>query len=201
MSRTTPATDGLAALNELRNLIPDLMLLDIMIPELTGYEVCRQARANGIPIPIIMLTAKGQEEDIVRGLNLGADDYVTKPFNLNVLLARVAAGLRRQETTAEESIEFGECRLDRTSYRLFRRDNEVELTPKEFRLLEYFLQNQGRVLTRNQILNGVWGSELMVADRSVGRCINTLRGKIEPNPKHPHFIQTIRDVGYRFETE
>ena len=139
MSRTTPATDGLAALNELRNLIPDLMLLDIMIPELTGYEVCRQARANGIPIPIIMLTAKGQEEDIVRGLNLGADDYVTKPFNLNVLLARVAAGLRRQETTAEESIEFGECRLDRTSYRLFRRDNEVELTPKEFRLLEYFL--------------------------------------------------------------
>ena len=150
-------------------------------------------------MPIIMLTAKGQEDDIVRGLELGADDYVTKPFSIRELMARVKAFLRRQGPEAAVH-EFGDCRLDLTAHKLFRKGKEIELTAKEFRLLEFFVKRAGRALTRDSILEAVWGNEVIVTDRSVDRCVTTLRGKIEPDPRAPRFIQTIRDIGYRFES-
>ena len=147
-----------------------------------------------------MLTAKGQEEDIVRGLELGADDYVTKPFGIRELLARARALLRRQGTEAAEH-RFGDCRLDGAAHKLHRAGVEVALTAKEFRLLEFFVKRAGRALTRDSILDAVWGGEVLVTDRSVDRCVTTLRAKIEADPHNPKFIQTIRDIGYRFEAE
>jgi len=176
---------------------PDLILLDIMLPKMNGFEICRAIRARGLDMPIIMLTAKGQEEDIVRGLELGADDYVTKPFSIRELLARAKAFLRRLQQL--DVVAFGECKLDLTAHKLFRNGKEVELTAKEFRLLEFFVNRTGRALTRDQILNAVWGSDIIVNDRSVDRCVTTLRAKIEADPHHPVHIATIRDIGYRFE--
>ena len=177
----------------------DLVVLDIMLPKLNGYEVCRLVRLQGLEVPIIMLTAKGQEEDIVRGLELGADDYVTKPFSIRELLARVHAFLRRQHSTTPERIQFGDCALDLASHKLLRNEAEVPLTAKEFRLLAYFLKRPGRALTRKDILDAVWGRSIIVTARSVDRCVTTLRAKIEPDPRHPLHIHTIRDIGYRFE--
>jgi DNA-binding response OmpR family regulator len=192
------ANDGQKGLEALLKSPPHLLLLDLMLPRVNGYEICRQARAKELSMPIIMLTAKGQEEDIVRGLELGADDYVTKPFSIRELLARVRAFLRRQP--AESSVyEFGKCRLDRTAHKLFRDGREIELTAKEFKLLEFFISRAGRALTRDSILDGVWGGDVIVTDRSVDRCVTTLRGKLEADPRSPVFIQTIRDIGYRFE--
>jgi DNA-binding response OmpR family regulator len=170
-----------------------------MLPRMNGFDVCRRIRKDGLTTAIIMLTAKSQESDIVLGLNLGADDYVPKPFSVEVLLARAYACLRRQRAPSAELFQFGECQLDTRSHRLLRNGIEVALTPKEFRLLEYFARNSGRALTRDKILDEVWGEDLIVTDRSVDRCINTLRNKVETDPEHPAIIQTIRDVGYRFE--
>jgi DNA-binding response OmpR family regulator len=193
------AHDGRKGLDSLLLAPPDLLLLDLMLPKVNGYEICQTARSRKMEIPIIMLTAKGQEDDIIRGLELGADDYVTKPFSIRELLARVKAFLRRQEPEAAVS-QFGECKLDLTAHKLFRKAEEIELTAKEFRLLEFFVKRAGRALTRDSILDGVWGNEVIVTDRSVDRCVTTLRSKIEPDPKNPVFIKTIRDIGYRFET-
>lgn len=194
------ATDGERGFEAiLRQPSPDLVLLDLMLPKLSGYEICRAARQRGLTMPVIMLTAKGQEEDIVKGLELGADDYVTKPFGIRELLARVKAFLRRTEREARSVHEFGEFRLDLTARRLYRGDAEVVLTAKEFRLLEFFVQRAGRALTRDTILDGVWGDDVIVTDRSVDRCVTTLRAKIEDDTRSPRFIQTIRDIGYRFE--
>jgi DNA-binding response OmpR family regulator len=192
------ANDGRKGLDALLKEPPDLLLLDLMLPKVNGYEICQTARARQLGCPIIMLTAKGQEDDIIRGLELGADDYVTKPFSIRELLARVKAFLRRQGPEAA-MCEFGDCRLDLTAHKLFRKNNEIELTAKEFRLLEFFVKRAGRALTRDSILDGVWGNEVIVTDRSVDRCVTTLRSKLEPNPRNPVFIQTIRDIGYRFE--
>ena len=164
-----------------------------------GYEICRRARAGHLDMPIIMLTARGQEEDIVRGLELGADDYVTKPFSIRELLARVKAFLRRKGPDSS-SLEFGHYRLDLAAHKLFGPDGEIDLTVKEFRLLEFFVKRSGRALTRDSILDAVWGRDILVTDRSVDRCVTTLRSKIEADPRNPLFIQTIRDIGYRFET-
>ena len=192
------ATDGQRGLDSLLHEPPDLLLLDLMLPKLSGYDICRTARAQHLTLPIIMLTAKGQEEDIVRGLELGADDYVTKPFGIRELLARVRAFLRRQggDVTVHP---FGPYRLDLTAHKLYRGNVEVVLTAKEFRLLEFFVGRAGRALTRNHILDAVWGDAVIVTDRSVDRCVTTLRAKIEADPRDPVFIQTIRDIGYRFE--
>ncbi len=194
------AADGESGLEAALSGQPDLVLLDIMLPKLNGFEICRQIRAAELDMPIIMLTAKGQEEDIVRGLNLGADDYVTKPFSVRELLARAGAFLRRRKASAPPEIyAFGDCKLDLRSHRLFRQDEELALSPKEFRLLELFVRRAGRALTRDEILRSVWGRDILVTSRSVDRCITTLRSKIEPNPRQPRLIRTIRDVGYRFE--
>jgi len=192
------ANNGQKGLDAVLNEPPDLLLLDLMLPKVNGYEICRAARARQLDFPIIMLTAKGQEEDIVRGLELGADDYVTKPFGIRELLARVKALLRRQGTEAAEH-RFGDCRLDGPAHKLHRAGAEVALTAKEFRLLEFFVKRAGRALTRDSILDAVWGGEVLVTDRSVDRCVTTLRAKIEADPHNPKFIQTIRDIGYRFE--
>jgi len=194
------ARDGEKGLDAALNEGPDLIVLDIMLPEMNGFEVCRAVRLEKLEMPILMLTAKGQEEDIVRGLELGADDYITKPFSVRELLARAQAFLRRRQAGAKPVHEFGNCRLDTVSHRLFKNGKEVALTSKEYRLLEFFLQRPGRALTRDSILNGVWGNSLLVTTRSVDRCVTTLRGKIEADSREPVFIRTIRDVGYRFET-
>jgi DNA-binding response OmpR family regulator len=193
------ARDGREGLSAALANPPDLLVLDIMLPRLNGYEICRVLRAKRLEMPIIMLTAKGQEEDIVRGLELGADDYVTKPFSIRELLARAKAFLRRRESPASGVLQFGDCKLDCTAHRLSRNGDEVLLTTKEFRLLEFLAKRPGRALTRDQILDGVWGNEIMVNDRSVDRCVATLRAKIETDPRNPGHIQTIRDIGYRFE--
>jgi len=197
--RVQLARDGREGLTAALANPPDLLVLDIMLPKLNGYEVCRALRAKRLEMPIIMLTAKGQEEDIVRGLELGADDYVTKPFSIRELLARAKAFLRRREDGASAVISFGDCKLDFLAHKLFRNGREIPLTAKEFRLLEFLTKRPGRALTRDQILDGVWGNAIIVNDRSVDRCVTTLRAKIEADPRNPSYIQTIRDIGYRFE--
>ena len=193
------ARDGREGLSAALANPPDLLLLDIMLPKMNGYEICRAVRAKQLEMPIIMLTAKGQEEDIIRGLELGADDYVTKPFSIRELLARARAFLRRRQAASATVFQFGGCKLDLTAHKLFRNGKEIGLTAKEFRLLEFFLQRPGRALTRDQVLDAVWGHDIVVNDRSVDRCVTTLRAKIESDPHHPICIQTIRDIGYRFE--
>jgi len=196
---TLTAEDGEAGLNAALNAKPDLILLDIMLPKINGYEVCRLIRRENLDMPIIMLTAKGEESDIVLGLNLGADDYVTKPFSIKELLARAEALLRRVRKTEQEIYQFGDCRLDVPARRFMRGDEEVKLSPKEFRLLELFVKRPGRALTRDEILNLVWGYDSFVGSRSIDRFVTTLRNKIEPDPHTPVYIHTVREIGYKFE--
>jgi DNA-binding response OmpR family regulator len=178
---------------------PDLILLDIMLPRVNGYEICRDVRARGLEMPILMLTAKGQEEDIILGLNLGADDYIVKPFRRGELIARVQAFLRRSRFKGPATARFDDCELNLTSHKLFRAGREVDLTTKEFGLLAYFVERRGCALTRDDILRRVWGDAVIVTPRSIDRCVTTLRAKIERDPRRPKYIQTIRDIGYRFE--
>ena len=166
---------------------------------LNGFEICRVLRGEGFEMPIIMLTAKGEESDVVLGLNLGADDYVTKPFSIRELLARAAALLRRNSGEAPDLFCFGDFELDRRSRRLTRAGDDVDLTPKEFGVLALMCEKAGRALTRDVILSAVWGWDAFVTRRSVDRCVNTLRGKIEPDPARPSYIHTVREVGYRFD--
>jgi DNA-binding response OmpR family regulator len=193
------ARDGEAGLEAALNDRPDLVILDIMLPKINGFEICRAVRAEKLEMPILMLTAKGQEEDIVRGLELGADDYLTKPFSVRELMARAQTCLRRHCGGTATTYTFGACQLDTVSHRLLKDGADVPLTSKEFRLLEFFLQRPGRALTRDNIMNHVWGNTVLVTGRSVDRCVTTLRSKIEPDPHFPTFIQTIREIGYRFE--
>jgi DNA-binding response OmpR family regulator len=193
------AQDGQAGLKAALEGNPDLILLDIMLPRVNGYEICRAVREKGLEMPILMLTAKGQEEDIVLGLNLGADDYIAKPFRRGELIARVNAFLRRARPAKAASVRFGEFELNLEAHKLFRDGKEVELTAKEFRLLAHFVSRRGCALTREEILDAVWGHSVMVTPRSIDRCVATLRAKIEPEPHSPAYIQTVRDIGYRFE--
>lgn len=192
------ATDGSAALAQVETVDADIILLDIMLPEVNGYEICRRIRKSGLKTPIIMLTAKGQEDDIIRGLELGADDYITKPFSIRELIARVDSLLRRCSANGEV-VRFGNCEFNLAAHTLRRNDKDVPLTTKEFRLLTLFIQRPHRALTRHEILSKVWGNSVIVTTRSVDRCVTTLRAKIEPDQQTPTWIKTIRDVGYRFE--
>ncbi len=197
--KVVTAADGEKGLNAALNARPDLIILDIMLPKINGYEICRLIREQKLEMPIIMLTAKGEESDVVLGLNLGADDYVTKPFSVKELLARAAAFLRRAKKQVQEIYEFGGMQLDLSARRLTRKSKEIELSPKEFSLLEYFVKKPGRALTRDEILNAVWGYDCVVTSRSIDRFVTTLRNKIESDPARPVFIHTIRQIGYRFE--
>lgn len=197
--KVTEATDGRTGLECALAHPPDLVVLDIMMPEMDGFEVCKRLRTAGLEMPVVMLTAKGREEDIIRGLGAGAHDYMTKPFSIKELLARAESLLRRAKMTLPDMFVFGDNQVNLVSHKLFRHGEEVATTPKEFGLLTYFIKNIGRALTRDEIMQCVWGSDILVTPRSVDRCINTLRHKVEPKAGKPVFIQTIRDIGYRFE--
>jgi DNA-binding response OmpR family regulator len=193
------AADGEEGLNMALDKKPDLIILDIMLPKINGYEICRHVREENLDMPIIMLTAKGEESDVVLGLNLGADDYVTKPFSVKELLARAAAFLRRRKQMEQDIYEFADFKLDIPARRLTHKGKEIKLSPKEFGLLELFVRMPGRALTRDEILNKVWGYNSFTGRRGIDRFITTLRNKIETNPHRPVFIQTIREIGYKFE--
>jgi len=195
------AVDGEKGLEAALDSKADLIILDIMLPKINGYEICRLLREEHLEMPIIMLTAKGQESDIVMGLNLGADDYVTKPFGIRELLARANAFLRRSRDSETQVRRFGDCELDLAAHILRRNDEKVPLTPKEFGTLALLLRRPGRAYTRDEILRQVWGYSVFVSGRSVDRCINTLRNKIETDPTSPRFIKTVREIGYRFEID
>jgi len=195
------AVDGEKGLEAALDSKADLIILDIMLPKINGYEICRLLREEHLEMPIIMLTAKGQESDIVMGLNLGADDYVTKPFGIRELLARANAFLRRSRDSETQVRRFGDCELDLAAHILRRNDEKVPLTPKEVGTLALLLRRPGRAYTRDEILRQVWGYSVFVSGRSVDRCINTLRNKIETDPTSPRFIKTVREIGYRFEID
>ncbi len=191
--------DGEEGFEKALNDSPDLIILDLMLPGMNGYEICRSLREQDLDIPIIMLTAKSQESDIVLGLNLGANDYVTKPFSIKELIARANACLRSRRKIEIMKYNFGGFELDMPSRKLTKNGLDITLTPKEYGLLSLLITHPDRVLTRDQILNLVWGYNIVVTRRSVDRCINSLRNKIEKNPANPDFIKTVREVGYRFD--
>jgi DNA-binding response OmpR family regulator len=192
------ARDGESGLRQALEIMPDVLILDIMLPRKSGYEVCAAIRAHGMDVPILMLTAKDQEQDVVQGLELGADDYVTKPFRVNELVARVNALLRRNAAIPQAIRRFGDFELNCASHQLMNKGEVVDLTRKEFGLLKFFLDKPNRALTRNQIMKVVWGNRIIVTPKSVDRCVTTLRAKIESDPANAKYIQTIRDIGYRF---
>ncbi|HEY5638937.1 MAG TPA: response regulator transcription factor [Dehalococcoidia bacterium] len=199
--RVLEASDGEAALEAARSGRPDLVVLDLMLPGLSGLEVCRILRKE-TRVPIIMLTAKGAEVDKVVGLEAGADDYVTKPFGMPELMARVRALLRRAEPGAEkvqEAVESGDLRLDPARREVERNGSALRLKPKELDLLAFLMRHRGRAFTRDELLNQVWGYEFAGDTRTVDVHVRWLRQKIEPDPSHPTRLITVRGVGYRFE--
>ncbi len=179
---------------------PDLVLLDIMLPKLSGLDVCRQLRSKGLHTPIIMLTARGQEIDKVIGLEIGADDYVTKPFSIRELMARVHVQLRhlsRQETETE-IYRFGEIELNFSGHQAFKRGRPLDLSAREIEILKYFIRHRGEAITRDQLLDEVWGYDNYPITRTVDNHIARLRQKIEENPAEPQYIITLHRVGYKF---
>ena len=181
----------------------DLILLDVMLPGADGFEVCTTLRNAGVRTPIILLTARAREAEKERGLDAGADDYVTKPFSLRELRARIRAQLRRSAAhsgaAGGASLRFGEWELDVARAQLRRGAETMEITAQEFRLLQVFLRNAGRVLTRAQLIDAAWGQGLAITDRAVDTQVFNLRKKIEPDPAEPRFIISARGLGYRFE--
>jgi DNA-binding response OmpR family regulator len=195
------AEDGTAALNRILEGKLDLILLDLMLPGMDGFAVCREARLKGDRTPIIMLTAKGQEVDKVVGLELGADDYITKPFSRRELLARIKAVLRRSQNDSEPSAvyRFGDVTVDIGRCEVSRGDEKIDLTAMEFKLLRVFLERRGRVLTIEDLLGEVWGRDAVLTDRVIYTHVNNLRNKLEENPQKPRFLIGVRGIGYRFD--
>ena len=194
------AHDGKEGLSRALADSPDLILLDIMLPKMSGLDVCRQLRSNGVDTPVIMLTARGQEIDKVIGLEMGADDYVTKPFSIKELLARVRAHLRRstKRVVDIEAYTFGDINLNFKQYQATRAGSHIDLSPREFELLKYFIQHRGETITRDQLLDDVWGYDNYPFTRTVDNHIAKLRQKVEPTPADPKYIITVHRVGYRF---
>jgi DNA-binding response OmpR family regulator len=191
------ATDGERGLELATNSQPDLILLDVMLPKINGYEICRLLREQKVDTPIVILSARGQESEVVLGLHLGADEYVSKPFSIKELLARVEAILRRRRDPAESRIVFGSCVLDIVSRRLIREGVEIKLSPKEWELLHFLARKPNHAYSRDEIFNKVWGYENRVTSRSIDRFITTLRQKIEHDPHHPTHLLTVREYGYK----
>jgi DNA-binding response OmpR family regulator len=179
---------------------PDLVVLDVMMPKMSGLEVCKQLKAKRASIPIIMLTARGQEVDKVVGLELGADDYVTKPFSIRELLARVKAVLRRSHTLPKEQdcYSFGDAEVDLHACRVTRQGMELDFSSTEFELLKYFVCHAGEVLSRDRLLEEVWGYDSYPTTRTVDAHLVRLRQKLEPNPEQPRYFLTVHGTGYRF---
>ncbi len=195
------AADGDKGLDLAVNARPALIVLDLMLPKMNGYEVCRRLRREGLTMPILVLTAKTEESDVVLGLELGADDYVKKPFSIRELMARAEALLRRKRQGEPEQYAFGDHRLDMRARTLTCGGQPVEVSPKEFALLHFFLQRAGQALSREEILNQVWGYDVNVTPRSIDRFVATLRRKIERDPHQPEHILTAREYGYKFAAE
>jgi DNA-binding response OmpR family regulator len=197
--QTLAAADGREALALAAAEAPDLILLDVMMPGMSGWDVCRELRARGLTMPVIMLTARGEEADRVQGLELGADDYVTKPFGLRELLARIRAVLRRPgPRQALETYAFGDVRLQLRARLAFKAGREVKLTRKEFDLLRYLVEARGEVVTRDRLLDEVWGYEHFPTTRTVDTHVLRLRQKFEDDPERPRHIVTVHGQGYRF---
>jgi len=198
---TTIAADGIAALAEFDRNGSDLVLLDLMLPGIAGTEVCREIRTRS-QVPIIMLTAKDSEVDVVVGLELGADDYVTKPYSTRELLARIRAVMRRRIETDEDDtaiLESGDVRMDVDRHTVAVRGVDTAMPLKEYELLEVLLRNSGRVLTRGQLIDRVWGSDYFGDTKTLDVHIKRIRSKIEKEPSDPQMLLTVRGLGYRFE--
>lgn len=195
----TVARDGESALAHARGRGADLILLDLMLPRKDGYQVCRELRQAGIATPIIMLTARTQDAEKILGLELGADDYLTKPFNPMELRARIKAVLRRTDGQLPATFRFGSVEVDFRRSEVRRAGARVDLSAIEFKLLSAFIERRGHVLSREQILTAVWGHDVHVSDRAVDNHIVGLRRKIEVDPAEPKFVTSVRGMGYRFE--
>ncbi len=191
--------DGETASRRAQEQSYDLIILDVMLPRKDGFEVCRELRRAGLRTPVILLTARTQESDKVLGLELGADDYVTKPFSPRELRARVKAALRRATGGVPEIYRFGDAEVDFTRCELRRAGRAVEMTPIEFKLLAAFIRHRRHTLSRDKLLDEVWGRETFVTDRVVDTHITNLRKKIEPKPSEPRFLVSVRGMGYRFD--
>jgi DNA-binding response OmpR family regulator len=193
-------TNGEKGLQLALNKEPDLILLDIMLPGMNGYEICRKLKKEMNELPIIMITARGSEMDKVSGLDTGADDYVTKPFSIPELMARIRAVFRRttQENGIPEQYSFGKIMLDFKKLKAFRDNQEIKLSSKEFAIMEYFIRHEGEAVHRHDLLNEVWGYEAIPTTRTVDNFILDLRKKLEENPSKPKYIESVRDIGYRF---
>ena len=197
------ASDGKAGLEAASTESFDLILLDVMLPKKNGYDVCRDLRQKGIATPVLMLTAKGETIDKVLGLKLGADDYLTKPFEMIELLARVEALLRRSPVRRSDgngldTFRFGEVSVDFKRAAVVKNNESIELSAMEFKLLHFLIENRGHVHSRDHLLDEVWGYDAMPSTRTVDVHIAWLRQKLEENPRHPNFIQTVHGLGYKF---
>ena len=194
------APDGKAGLEKIRNNSYHLILMDVMMPFMSGFDVCKTARKEGVTTPIIMLTAKGEEIDKVLGLEIGADDYITKPFSLRELLARIKAVLRRN--TADSATDAGETKIGKlvinfSSYQAFQDDAEVKMSHKEFEILNYLLKHKNQTVSRNDLMEKVWGIDFEITTRTVDNFILRLRQRVETNPNEPKIILTVHGIGYK----
>lgn len=194
------AATGIEGLEAALGTDPDLVLLDVMLPGMNGFEICQRVRAVKTTLPILMVTAKGEEEDKVRGLGLGADDYIVKPFGTRELLARVDAALRvtRLASSRLSQLSIGAAEVDFESFTIARDGASQEATAHEIKLLRYLLERDGLLLTRQQIIDAVWGADYYGTERTVDNFIGRLRAKLEHDPKKPRHIMTVRGAGYRF---
>jgi len=196
------AGDGDRGLALARDQEPDIIILDVMLPKKNGLDVCRELRAEGNDVPIIMLTARGQELDKILGLELGADDYVTKPFSLMELMARIETILRRSggrpTGLTQESYRFGDVSLDFRKHEACKNGRNLKMSPREFHMMQFFIQNRGKVVTRDQLLDAVWGYDEMPFTRTVDAHIAKLRKKIEEAPAEPRYLITVHRLGYKF---
>jgi len=208
--QATPAVDGKQAIEIFEAGNFDLILLDIMMPEKSGYDVCRSIRTQDEEVPVIMLTAKGEEVDKVIGLQLGADDYITKPFGVHELLARISAVLRRsqrkeksplEEAEIPERFTFGTAEIDTRQYKVQMAEKSFDISARELELLKFFFVHPNEVLSRDRILNAVWGIHYSGTTRTLDQHVAQLRKKVEEDPAHPCFLKTVYGVGYRYEQE
>jgi DNA-binding response OmpR family regulator len=193
------ARDGESGLEKALDSGADLIILDIMLPKVNGYEICKLLRKHGMRTPVIFLSAKSQEFDKVTGLDLGGDDYITKPFGIRELVARVKTILRRVQQDAEQVVEAGALRIDVGGHSVTLKGKPVALTSKEFKLLKFLIERRGKVLTREEILNHVWGFQYAGTARTIDNFINRLRQKIGDDLDDPSLIHTVRGVGYKFQ--
>jgi two-component system alkaline phosphatase synthesis response regulator PhoP len=197
----TLARDGAAGLRLAGETSPDLIILDVMLPKMSGLDVCKEIRKNGSAVPVIMLTARGQEIDKVLGLKLGADDYVTKPFGFMELMARVEALLRRAAGRSggrAETYRFGEVQVDFKKAEVRRKGKQIEMSARELRLLQYFIEHRGEVIPRERLLDEVWGYDETPMTRTVDMHVAKLRKKLEGRASHPEFLVTVHGMGYKF---